>query len=102
MANLNKVFLMGNLTRDPEIRYTPSGAAVCNFGMAINRQWKTPDGESRKETCFVDCQMWGRRGEVIAEYLRKGSPIFVEGHSSLSLKQEAPQKSPTEHFFVGL
>ena len=80
MANLNKVFLMGNLTRDPEIRYTPSGAAVCNFGMAINRQWKTPDGESRKETCFVDCQMWGRRGEVIAEYLRKGSPIFVEGH----------------------
>ena len=79
MANLNKVFLMGNLTRDPELRYTPSGTGVCEFGVAVNRTWTTPDGEKRDETCFVDCQMWGRRGEVIAEYLRKGRPIFVEG-----------------------
>lgn len=79
MANLNKVFLMGNLTRDPELRYTPSGTAVCEFGVAINRRWTTPEGERRDETCFVDCNMWARRGEVIAEYFRKGSPIFIEG-----------------------
>jgi len=83
MANLNKVFLMGNLTRDPELRYTPSGTAVCEFGLAINRRWTTPDGEKREETCFVDCQMWGRRGEVIAEYLSKGKPLFVEGRLQL-------------------
>lgn len=83
MANLNKVFLMGNLTRDPELRYTPSGTAVCEFGLAVNRQWTTPDGEKREETCFVDCQMWGRRGEVISEYMRKGRPLFVEGRLQL-------------------
>ena len=79
MANFNKVFLMGNLTRDPELRYTPSGTAVCEFGVAVNRKWTTPDGQKKDETCFVDCQMWGRRGEVVAEYFRKGRPIFVEG-----------------------
>jgi single-strand DNA-binding protein len=79
MANLNKVFLMGNLTRDPELRYTPSGTPVCEFGMAINRTFSTRDGDQREETCFVTVNMWGRRGEVISEYLSKGSPIFVEG-----------------------
>ena len=83
MANLNKVFLMGNLTRDPELRYTPSGTAVCEFGMATNRKWTTPDGEKREDTCFVDIQMWGRRGEVISEYMRKGRPLFVEGRLQL-------------------
>jgi len=79
MANLNKVFLMGNLTRDPELRFTPGGAPVCQFGMAINRKWTTREGEQRDETCFVEVAMWGRRGEVISEYLSKGQPIFVEG-----------------------
>ena len=79
MANLNKVFLMGNLTRDPELRYTPSGSPVCEFGLAINRSYKTSAGEQRDEVCFVDIVMWGRRGVVISEYFTKGKPIFIEG-----------------------
>jgi single-strand DNA-binding protein len=78
MASLNKVFLMGNLTRDPELRYTPSGTAVCEFGLAINRTY-TAGGEQREETCFVDVTAWGRRGVVISEYLTKGDPMFIEG-----------------------
>jgi single-strand DNA-binding protein len=79
MANLNKVFLMGNLTRDPELRYTPSGTPVCEFGLAVNRRYTTREGEQRDETCFVDVTMWGKRGVVISEYFTKGRPIFVEG-----------------------
>ena len=84
MANLNKVFLMGNLTRDPELRYTPGGTAVCEFGMAMNRTWTGKDGQKRDETCFVDCQAWARTGEVITEYCKKGRPIFVEGRLNFS------------------
>jgi len=79
MANLNKVFLMGNLTRDPEIRYTQSGPAVANFGLAINRTFKRQDGQQQEDTCFVDITAWGRQAEVIAEYCSKGRPLFVEG-----------------------
>ena len=79
MANLNKVFLIGNLTRDPELRYTPNGVAVAEFGMAMNRNWTSQNGEKREETCFVDLQAWARTAEVISEYCRKGRPIFVEG-----------------------
>ncbi len=79
MLNLNKVFLLGNLTRDPELRYTPSGTAIVAFGMAINRRFKSTDGEQKKETCFVDVNMFGRRAEVISEYFSKGSPIYIEG-----------------------
>lgn len=79
MANLNKVFLMGNLTRDPELRYTPNGTPVCEFGLAVNRSYKTGTGEQRDETCFVDVTMWGSRGVAISEYLTKGQPIFIEG-----------------------
>ena len=79
MASFNRVILMGNLTRDPELRYTPSGSAVCEFGLAMNRSYKTSSGEQRDETCFVDVTMWGRRGEVISEYFQKGRPIFIEG-----------------------
>lgn len=79
MANFNKVFLMGNLTRDPELRYTPSGTPVCEFGLATNRTYTTRDGEQREEACFVDVTMWNRRGVVVSEYLTKGDPIFVEG-----------------------
>lgn len=79
MANLNKVFLIGNLTRDPELRYTPSGTAIASFGMAINRNWKGPEGEKKKEVCFVDVNVFGKRAEVINEYFTKGKPIFVEG-----------------------
>jgi len=79
MASLNRVFLMGNLTRDPELRYTPSGTPVCEFGLAVNRTYTGRDGEQREDTCFVDVTMWQRRGVVISEYLKKGDPIFIEG-----------------------
>jgi len=79
MANLNKVFLIGNLTRDPELRYTPNGVAVCEFGIAVNRSWTSKDGQKRDETCFVDCQAWARSGELISEYCKKGRPLFIEG-----------------------
>ncbi|MDY0175727.1 MAG: single-stranded DNA-binding protein [Lentisphaeria bacterium] len=79
MANFNKVFLMGNLTRDPESRQLPSGSTVCNFGMAINRNITLASGEQREDTCYVDLAAFGRSGEVIQQYCRKGSPLFVEG-----------------------
>jgi single-strand DNA-binding protein len=89
MANLNKVLLMGNLTRDPELRYTPSGQPVCDFGMAINRTYATREGERKEETCFVDVTMWGKRGVVISEYFTKGRPIFIEGRLQLDTWEAA-------------
>ena len=83
MANYNRVFLMGNLTRDPQLRYTPSQQAVCDFGLAINRKWKGADGQMHEEVCFVDCTAWGRTAENIQKYLGKGQPLFVEGRLSL-------------------
>jgi single-strand DNA-binding protein len=79
MANFNKVLLIGNLTRDPQLSYTPNQTAVVEFGLAVNRRWKGQDGESKEETCFVDCQAFGRLAENINKYLTKGRPLFVEG-----------------------
>jgi len=83
MANFNKVILAGNLTRDPELRYTPKGTAVVKMGMAINRTWKSESGESKEEVTFVDVDVWGRQAEVIAQYMRKGRPLLVEGRLKL-------------------
>jgi single-strand DNA-binding protein len=84
MASFNKVLLMGNLTRDPQLRYLPnSQTAVCEFGLASNRKYKTSSGEDREEVLFVDCTAWGRQGEVINQWCQKGKPIFVEGHLKL-------------------
>ncbi|MDD5422541.1 MAG: single-stranded DNA-binding protein [Candidatus Omnitrophota bacterium] len=79
MANLNKVFLIGNLTRDPELRYIPSGSAVATFTVAVNRVFKSQTGEKKEQTSFLRVVVWGRRAEVCGEYLSKGSPVFVEG-----------------------
>jgi len=80
MANYNKVLLMGNLTRDPEMKYLPSGTSVVEFGLAVNRQWKDQNsGERREATTFVDCKSMGRQAEVINQYMAKGRPIFIEG-----------------------
>ena len=79
MANLNKVFLLGNLTRDPELRYTPGGAVVAEFGLAVNRQYRTQSGENREETTFVEIVVWGRQAETVNQYLSKGRPVLVEG-----------------------
>ena len=78
MASFNKVLLMGNLTRDPELRYTASGAAVASFGLAVNRKYKAGD-EWKEEVCFVDITVWGRQAETCGEYLKKGSPALIEG-----------------------
>jgi len=79
MANLNKVLLMGNLTRPPELRYTPSGTAVADLRMAVNRNYTTQSGEKREEVCFLTVVVWGKQAESCGEYLDKGSGIFVEG-----------------------
>lgn len=84
MASFNKVILVGNLTRDPELKYTPSGASVCEFGLAVSRTWfDKKANEKKEETAFVDLVAWGRTGEVINEYCHKGSPILVEGYLKL-------------------
>jgi len=77
--NVNKVFLAGNLTRDPELSYTPNQTAVCSFGLAVNRRWKGSDGQQRDETCFVDCTAFGNLGTNINKYCGRGKPLFVEG-----------------------
>jgi single-strand DNA-binding protein len=83
MAYLNKVFLIGNLTRDPELRVTPKGTAICQFGIAVNRQFKDESGATRDETTFVDIEAWGKQGELVSKYLSKGSPAMVEGRLKL-------------------
>ncbi len=83
MANFNKVILAGNLTRDPEVRYTPKGMAIAKFGLAVNRTWKNESGETKEEVTFVDIDAFGRQAEVISQYLKKGRPILVEGRLRL-------------------
>ena len=82
MANFNKIFLMGNLTRDPQFSYLPSETPVVDFGLAVNRRWTGKDGTKKEETCFVDCRAFGRLAENINKYLSKGRPLFVEGRLS--------------------
>jgi single-strand DNA-binding protein len=88
-ASLNRVFLIGNLTRDPELRYVPSGTAVASFTIAVNRFYNTPTGERKEETSFIRVVVWGRRAELCGEYLSKGSSVFVEGRLR-SRSWEAP------------
>src|SRR5260221_3807510 len=83
MANFNKVLLMGNLTRDPEVRYTPKGTAIATIGLAVNRVWTTEAGEKKEEVTFVDVDVWGRQAETIGQYMSKGRPIFIEGRLKL-------------------
>jgi single-strand DNA-binding protein len=79
MANFNKILLLGNLTRDPQLSYTPSQTAVVDFGLAVNRKWTGQDGSQKEETCFVDCRAFGKTAETINKYLTKGRQVFVEG-----------------------
>jgi single-strand DNA-binding protein len=79
MASFNKVILLGNLTRDPEVRYTPKGSAVCDLGIAVNRVYTTDSGEKREEVTYVDVVLWTRLAEIAGEYLKKGRPVFIEG-----------------------
>ena len=92
MANFNKVILIGNLTRDPEVRYTPSGTAVGDLRMAINRRYRTGDGQEKEETCFVGVTVWGRQAETCGEYLKKGAPALVEGRLKYDEWEKEGQK----------
>jgi single-strand DNA-binding protein len=83
MPSFNKVILAGNLTRDPELRYTPKGTAVAKIGLAVSRTWKSESGETKEEVSFIDIDAWGRQAEVIAQYMRKGRPLLVEGRLKL-------------------
>ena len=87
MANLNKVFLIGRLTRDPELRYTQNGTAVVEFGLAVNRNYTTTDGQKKEDTCFVTVIMWQKKAEIISQYMRKGRQIFIEGRLELDTWQ---------------
>lgn len=83
MSNFNRVYLMGNLTRDVELKSTNNGGSVARLGLAINRTWTGADGEKREEVLFVDCEAWGKQAETLAKYMAKGKPIFIEGRLKL-------------------
>ena len=92
MANYNKVILMGNLTRDPEMRVTTGGLSICKLGLAVNRVYSTKEGERREETTFVDIDAFGKQAEVISKYMRKGRPLMVEGRLKLDQWESDGQK----------
>jgi single-strand DNA-binding protein len=96
MQGFNKVIIAGNLTRDPELRYTPSGTAIAKFGLAVNRRWKDQNGEQKEETTFVDVDAFGKQAELIGQYVKKGNPLLVEGRLRLDTwedKQTQQKKS---------
>jgi single-strand DNA-binding protein len=105
MASFNKVILLGNLTRDPEVRYTPKGTAVTELGMAVNRVYTADNGEKREETTFVDVTLWGRTAEIAGEYLKKGRPVLIEGRLQLDTwddKQSGQKRSKLKVVGEGL
>ena len=92
-ANFNKVILIGNLTRDVELRHTAGNQAVAKIGLATNRRWKTPDGETREETMFIDCEAWGKTAEFVSQYFAKGRPILIEGRLKLDQWEDKETKA---------
>ncbi len=95
MAQLNKVMLIGNLTRDPEVRYTPKGSAVADIGLATNRTWRTETGEEKEEVCYVNVVVWGKQAEAAGKYLKKGRPVFVEGRLQFESWEKNGEKRTT-------
>jgi len=84
MASFNRIILLGNLTRDPQLSYTSGNLAVCKFGMAMNNRWRDKEGKDREDVCFVDCTVFGRAGETFNQYMKKGRTVFVEGRLHLN------------------
>lgn len=95
MASLNKVLLLGNLTRNPELRYVPSGTAVASFGLAVNRTYTTQTGEKKDEVCFVNIVVWGKQAENCNQYLNKGSQVLIEGRLTYRVWEQEGQKRNT-------
>lgn len=92
-GSFNKVILLGNLTRDVELRHLPSGSqSVANIGLAVNRRWRTPEGEQREEVTYIDCEAWGKQAETLAKYVSKGRPLFIEGRLKLDQWEKEGQK----------
>lgn len=91
-GNFNKVILLGNLTRDVEVRHTSGNNAVANIGLAVNRRWRTPEGEQREEVTYIDCEAWGKQAETLAKYVSKGRPLFIEGRLKLDQWEKEGQK----------
>lgn len=102
MANLNKVMLIGNLTRDPELRVTPKGTAICTFSIAVNRKFKDDSGGEREEVTYIDIEAWGKSGENISKYCTKGRPIFVEGRLRLDQWEDKNTKEKRSRMKVVL
>src|SRR2546427_12532330 len=102
MASFNRVILAGNLTRDPELRYTPKGLAISKIGLAINRTWKNEAGETKEEVTFVDVDSFGRQAEVIAQYMKKGRPFLVEGRLKLDQWEDKNTRQKQSKLKVGL
>ncbi|MFZ2655327.1 MAG: single-stranded DNA-binding protein [Victivallales bacterium] len=100
MANLNKVLLIGNLTKDPELRYTPQGSAICDFRIAVNRQYMTSDGQKKEEVSFIDINVWGRQAETCNRFIKKGSQVFVEGRLKLDSWQDKETGKNRSRLFV--
>ena len=97
MVSLNRVLLIGNLTKDPELRYTPSGTPVASLRMAVNSSFKGQDGQRKEETCFVTVVVWSRQAEICSQYLKKGRPVFIEGRLIYrSWEQEGKTRSTME------
>ena len=102
MANLNKVMLIGNLTRDPELRVTPKGTAICQFSLAVNRKFRDESGADREEVTYVDIEAWSKQGETIAKYCTKGRPLFVEGRLRLDQWEDKNTKEKRSRMKVVL
>ena len=102
MANLNKVMLIGNLTRDPELRVTPKGTAICTFSLAVNRKFKDESGGEREEVTYVDIEAWGKSGETVSKYCTKGRPLFVEGRLRLDQWEDKTTKEKRSRMKVVL
>ena len=102
MANLNKVMLIGNLTRDPELRVTPKGTAICTFSLAVNRKFKDESGGEREEVTYIDIEAWGKSGENISKYCTKGRPLFVEGRLRLDQWEDKNTKEKRSRMKVVL
>ena len=94
---MNKIILLGNLTRDPQLSYLPSNTAVCEFGIAVNRKFKKQDGTQGEEVLFIDCQIFGKRADVINKYFKKGNPILVEGRLKLDQWQDQQGNNRSRH-----
>ncbi len=97
MASYNKVILMGNLTRDPQMSYLPSQTPVVDLGLAVNRRWRGQDGQQREETCFIDCRCYGRQAETINQYFKKGNPILIEGRLQFDTWEGKDGTKRTKH-----